>query len=90
MFTGGTARALAEHLESMPFRPMFKFQFLRTTDPGTSPSWDHDPSAQDSLASFEELAGEELQVHWRDLPGNAFLSSPGLWQILLGPLADLI
>ena len=54
----GTERALAEHLESVPFRPMFKFQFLRTTDPGTSPSWDHDPSA--SLASFEELAGEEL------------------------------
>lgn len=58
----------------MPFRPMFKFQFLRTTDPGSVPSWDHDSSAKNSLVPFETLAGPELapacQSVWEWMLGN--------------------
>ena len=72
----GTARAIEEHSESVPFRPMFKFQFLRTTDPGSTPSWDHDPSPQShtSLVPFETMAGPELapvcQAVWEWMLGN--------------------
>lgn len=78
----GTARAIEEHLDSVPFRPMFKFQFLRTVDPGTSPSWDHDlsPSAIAALPSFEELAGAELapvcQSVWEWMLGNQAPEKP--------------
>ena len=55
---------------------VFKFQFLRTTDPGAKPSWAHDPSPQAAAAlpSFEELAGDELapvcRSVWEWMLGN--------------------
>lgn len=57
----GTARALDQLTELAPFRPMFKFNFLRTSDPsGSPPSWDHDAEFCATLPPFANMVGAEL------------------------------
>ena len=73
MMHRGTARAVKQHLEDCPFRPMFKLQFLRTADPGLTPSWAHDPEAVAALPSFEDLAGPlapACKSVWEWMRGN--------------------
>jgi hypothetical protein len=55
----GTARAFDELTEQAPFRPMFKFNFLRTSEPKAA-SWNHDPAACAALPPFADLAGAEV------------------------------
>ena len=52
---------------------MIKLQFIRTADPGLSPSWDHDPKAAAALPSFQDLAGPlapACQSIWEWMRGN--------------------